>query len=434
MYPMKQRIEVIRIPKESSRAPFRLVEYAYYVSIFYGTFGSALGLSVAMLGAGMLVVLAAFCIMRLGSRAMSVYPPIAYPVSCAIFFIGLQVFVHDEPLMGEYVRSYVPWIAELIILQSLTLRRGFFHRFAFVALVIGVATLPYMQMWTSAPEYQRLALDKMSGVSGLSNPDDLSAWFGFCAIYFILVGIETRRGMVRIASWLIAIGCLYMLGLTVTRAPLFGVAIATVIALRRMLKRGFLPVLLLIILSWSIYESGLFGRIAALYAIRGMEETGRLLVWPLATKRFLSSPLTGVGLSKIATYVPGADHPFTPHNSFLFIALASGIIPLAFLVAYWIRAAKGAFRSTAQHRPDAPFQIPLLIYALLISLQLNTTFMTPWVTVTLTTAMAAGMSRQVRRVAMRRVGRGEIAEHSRRWGKATSGTARYLRYGRPRRS
>jgi O-Antigen ligase len=406
MYTAPQRIKVVHIPN--------LLEYSYYASVFYQIFGSTWGLSVGMLGVGMLMVLAAFCLMRLGSQALTVYSPIAYPLGCGFSLVWLQVFLHGESLMGEYVRPFVPWMLTLIIVQSLSLRQGFFRRFALVASLIGLAALPYLQV-SASPEYERVGLEQ---TGGLSNSNDLAAWFGFCATYFIIVGIETKRGMVRTASWLSAIGCMYVVCLTVTRAAVFAVALATVVALHRLLKRGFLPVLVLTLLGWATYESGLFDRTLGFYAARATEETGRFLVWPLALERFLGSPLTGVGISKIATDVPLGDHPITPHNSFLFIALASGFIPLIFFIASWMQAAKRAFRPNPQHLPDAPFLIPLLIYALLISLELNQPYLTPWMTVTLVTAMSAGMSCQGRRVAVSRTGNGEAAQHARHWGEA----------------
>jgi O-antigen ligase len=356
-----------------------------------------------MIGAGSLAVLAAFCIMRLGSRAMSVYAPIAFPLGCAISVIVLQVSLHSESLMEDSLRQFVVWILSLFIVQSLCLSQGFLHRFAVAAFTIGLTVVPYLQVYVSGAQYQRFGLDRTIG--GLANPNDLAAWFGFCSVYFIILGIETKRAVVRVASWLVAIGCLYIIGLTLSRGPLFASAIAVSIALRRLLKRGFLPVLFLMILCWLVYESGLFERIAAFYTLRSTEETGRLLVWPLVVQRFLSAPLTGVGMSNIATPVSFDGPSITPHSGFLFIALASGIIPLAFFVAYWWRAAWGALRAYAEQTADTPFCIPLLIYAFLITLTGNLPFMAPWVIVTLSTAMTASALPRRRLIVMRQVGK-----------------------------
>jgi O-antigen ligase len=413
--------KVIRVVRRSNATPPRFVEYGYYLSFIYGIMGSAYGFSTNLLGAGMLMALAVLCIMSLRSRAMSVCAQIAFPLGCAVSFVVLQILLYHKSLMAEDVRYFVTWTLALIIIQSLSLRQGFLHRFAFITFGVGLLTLPYMRSFMSNLEFERVDLEHSIAIA---NANDFAAWFGFCAVYFTIVGLEAKRNVSRIPSLLIAVGCLYVIGLTVSRGTLLAVAIAIVIALRRLLKRGFIPVLSLIIFSWTIYELGLFERSAAFYSARATQETGRFLVWPLAIKRFLSSPLAGVGVSNIATHVLGIKEPFTPHNSFLFIALASGIIPLAFFVSYWWRAAKGVLRANAQGLADAPFQIPLLIYAFLVAQQGNAPFMAPWMIVTLSTAIAAGVSCPVRRIAIPRIVRGETTasiRHSREAGSAPGG-------------
>src|SRR5262249_13069479 len=159
------------------------------------------------------------------------------------------------------------------------------------------------------------------------NPNDLGAWFGFCAVYFTILGIETRRQWIRAVAFVLAGACTFVVGLTVSRAPLLAAAICVVFAFRRVLKRGFIPVLSLVIVAWIAYGAGVFDRATSLYQERGLEETGRFLVWPLAIERFLRVPLTGVGASHIDTFVPEKGIAVSPHNSFLFIALASGVVP-----------------------------------------------------------------------------------------------------------
>lgn len=375
--------------------------------------GVAWGLGVGLLGAGMLALLAAFCVMRLGSRAVSVYAPIIFPLTCAASFVVLQVMLHGESLMGSTIRPFVTWILALIVVQSLSLRRGFLHRFAYAALAVGIMLLPYVQYRANSG---RLGLE--AGL-GMYNPNQLAAWFGFCAVYFIIVGIEAKHNGARAIPWLIAVGCLYVVGLAVSRGNLFGVALATTVALRRLLKRGFIPVLAVLILSWTIYELGLFEQIAASYAARGAVETGRGLVWPLAIRRFLDVPLTGVGASSVQTFVPGRERSYPPHNGFIYLALASGVIPLAFFVAYWVRAVRGAHTNVAQPA-DAPFRIPLLIFAFVVMSFTDLAFVESWQIVVLSTAMAGSTSRRLRQVRRYRT-----AKYLGRPGRARYAMARY---------
>src|SRR5204862_3017654 len=136
----------------------------------------------------------------------------------------------------------------------------------------------------------------------------------------------------------------------------------------RFLKRGFVPLLSVLAAAWVAFASGMFDSIAEQYGVRGTVESGRFLVWPMAIARWIGSPFAGVGASHAGTYVPAANMVITPHNSFIFIALVSGVIPLVFFVLYWLQATWGAIRAGAAHRQDAPFFLPLLAYGFLTTL------------------------------------------------------------------
>src|SRR5262249_34068153 len=157
-------------------------------------------------------------------------------------------------IKGEGIRSFIIWIFALIIIRSLSLHRGFLHRCALVLFSIGLIVLPYLVV--KGPGLggmrERLAVD--STVMGyLSNSNDLGTWFGFYCLYFTIVGIETKHNGVRIVSILIAVGCLYIVGLTVSRGALLATAIGITIACRRLLRGGFVPLLLFITLIGTAY-------------------------------------------------------------------------------------------------------------------------------------------------------------------------------------
>jgi len=149
--------------------------------------------------------------------------------------------------------------------------------------------------------------------------------------------------------------------------------------------------------------SGVFNQAIGLYEERGTEETGRFLVWPLAFERFMESPVVGVGISKGATYVPDMGKEVTPHNSFLYIGLTSGLVPFGFFATYWIVAARRAYRLKDQARSEAPFQVPLLVYTFIVACFSAGAFMFPWAVVTLSMAMSAGGPRRVHRLFARRM-------------------------------
>ena len=142
-----------------------------------------------------------------------------------------------------------------------------------------------------------------------------------------------------------------------------GAVLAITVGCRSVLKRSFVPVLALVILVWVVAVTGLFDQAFSKYAERGMEETGREILWPMAVDRFLTSPLVGVGESNILLPIPESSKKSPPHNAFLHIALSSGVLPFAFFLAFWIQAArKSVFHTRGSE--DNPFRLPYLTYML----------------------------------------------------------------------
>jgi O-antigen ligase len=388
IYASPHREELIPAPKLTLSTPSCFVEWGYYFLLFYTIMGGTWGLFVSNLGSALMVILLGWCLLELRSRVVEVIGLVAFPLGCGLSYLFIQVFLHEESLKDADVLPFAQWVVALIIVQSLSLRRNFFHRFAPVMLSIGVAFLPYMAGLLEA-HTPRMRLDK--GVE-YSHPNQLAEWYGFCTVYLTILGYITRRNTVRILYWLIAVGCLYMVTLTVSRGGLLAVAIAIVVASRHLLKSGFLPILLLACLSWIPVELGVFDEATRSYGVRGMEETGRFVVWPAAVDRFLDAPLIGVGASHTSTATTVGS--ITPHNGFLFLAVASGIVPFALFVAYWLRAAWAALQANTRRSPDAAFHIPLLIFTFLTVSLGNLTFMAPWAIVSLALPMAAGLRQQ----------------------------------------
>jgi len=276
-----------------------------------------------------------------------------------------------------------------IIIQSLALRRGFVHRFMLVLFIMGLMTLPYLINFQDGSDANARAGVDSSVLSGdFVGPNGLGAWFGFCCLYFAIVGIETARSGIRVASSLAAVGCLYVAGLSVSRGALVATAIGITIALRRLLRRGFVPLLVFIIVSGTLHSFGVFDHMISRYTTRGTEDTGRALVWPLAIERFLNSPLLGVGVSNTTTYVPHNHKRYEPHNSFIYFALASGVLPFALFVIWWLRAAQSAL-SCDEQLADAPFRLPFFAFTFVNTLVGDLAFMAPWGILTFAVAMAS---------------------------------------------
>jgi O-antigen ligase len=119
-------------------------------------------------------------------------------------------------------------------------------------------------------------------------------------------------------------------------------------------------------------------------------------MWPLIVERFLESPIFGVGMSRIMTFIPDEKDPVPPHNSFLFFALSSGIVPAAFYVAFWIRAVRRSF-SDVGGSEYSPFRTPLLLYAL-VAFILADVSTQPWALLALTVGASSSISHRRERL------------------------------------
>jgi O-antigen ligase len=210
----------------------------------------------------------------------------------------------------------------------------------------------------------------------LANPNDLGAWFGFCALVFSIRGLESRQPLGRWVSWGVALFCLFVLGLTVSRGPLIALAVALAFVFRKQLRRSLIPIVGLIILAGLAFVFGFFDRPIEQYMQRGMQETGRFLVWPRIIDRVIDAPLTGVGVSNIITPIPHGER--TPHNGILFVALGAGLVPLVFFLGYWAAGLRGALRGARAGGREAVYLLPIFVYAFLEMLILNMSFAVAW--------------------------------------------------------
>jgi O-antigen ligase len=112
-----------------------------------------------------------------------------------------------------------------------------------------------------------------------------------------------------------------------------------------------------------------------------MEQSGRERLWPAAVERIFTAPLVGVGISDATMDImPPKRSP--PHNSFLYFALASGVIPLALWVAFWIQALRRSL-AASETEEAAAFRIPFLLYTFTIVMLGDLGFTSPWALIAL---------------------------------------------------
>ncbi|TXG85202.1 MAG: O-antigen ligase domain-containing protein [Thermomicrobiales bacterium] len=360
-------------------AGLSLTELAYLFVMFYAVLGAPLGLTIGNVGVGILMVLVlGVCLVEGGSDHALVLKQISWALASGVSYLLIQFLVHDESSSQLYVRNVGIWIPSLIVVQWLVGREQFLPRFAFVTIALGFAMLPYMNTYGGGG-YQRFGLDNSVG---FANPNDLGCWYGFCALYLTVAGFSARTTASRIVFWVLGLLCLFLVTLTLSRSPLIAMAGALLVASRRIFKESFPLLLLLAGLAYGAMLSGVFDTALKSYGLRATEETGRLRIWPMLIEKFLNAPFVGIGASHAGAVDAGGKF-ITPHNGFMLIGVSSGIVPLTFFVAHWIKAGVLALRATVGNWPLSEYQLPLLVYALLVTNTGNQSFMAPWAIVCL---------------------------------------------------
>jgi len=360
---------------EPAPCPPAFLEYTWYVTLAYSMLDQSWGVHIPMIGGMMFAILAAACLFSIGGQATRLYTPVALVLWTTVSVIAIQIYFHSEQSLNN-TYPYIGWLFNVIIAQALALRPGFLHRFAWAAFAIGLCVLPFVKVGIGGGLIRAGA----SG-TGIASANALGMWFGFCTVYFLSWGLQSRNLWQRAVSWAVALGCLGIVLLSLSRGPLLGIFLACVVGFLPASKRYFFSMLSLIFLIWLVYVSELFQPMIDGFFLRGMEETGRGKVWPVALDRLLDSLWTGVGMDAISTQ-SAWNRYITPHNVLLYIGLGAGIIPLICFLGYLARVGTGILRIVRGVYVGETALLPSLVtFAFLEIMQLDTAFMMSWVVV-----------------------------------------------------
>lgn len=369
------------IPQETAGSgtsyPPAYVEYLWYASIAYAMLGKMWGVVIPAIGGIILAIIATASLVQTRKTLVQLCAPVAWGIGAGVVLILIQFVFHDTRSLDSSI-VIIGWLLTVIIVQALSLRPGFLHRFALAAFVIGVAVLPYLSIRVetgSGPT--RLG----AAGTGISNPNTLAMWFGFSVLFFLFRGMQSRAFFNRVMYGGASLGCLYVVALTVSRGALLSLLVACVVGFRLVLKRNFVPVLAVVMLLVLVYASGVFQEMIDPYVSRGAEESGRGKVWPLVVERIVDSPWAGVGLDNIYTFTR-VGHGHNPHNGLLFFALSAGIVPMLCFLAYLFRVGNGMLHIMKfPHREEDMLLPPLVTFALVEIMFADFSFMMQWVVV-----------------------------------------------------
>lgn len=169
-------------------------------------------------------------------------------------------------------------------------------------------------------------------------------------IYLAVIGFAvalSSRGWLR---WVFALGAIVGVAATETRSAWIGSALAiAVLALQRLKRAQFRHLARLGALLYGLVVLGLVAptivrplsnRLSTVFDSDFQSNSTRVELWKSTATAIADSPLVGHGTAPLTPYLPQAfQAQFShPHNNFLQVAFAFGLVGLALFVAYFVSA------------------------------------------------------------------------------------------------
>ena len=338
-------------------------------------FGSSFSLSPTK---GLLLLAAAGFVVRFlrGERPPLHAAQIAY--GCFLVVAGLGILVAVDPLVVE--RTLTVWIAAWIITLwvSNADRRELVTLFWCMA--ISGAVLGVLAAAGSSPqELQQggaVATGRASGA--FTHPNELGDYLVVSLPLSVALG-TLRRGWRRWTLYLAAALQAAGLALTLSRGAIFGAIAGGAVLLlwgqyRRIVITALCIALVAFIADPSLIDSGEIQTVTSrLSTVESFSTTSgdRILIWSRTPSMIADHPLLGVGEGNFPDVAPlygivGLDAtPFDhAHDVLLTVAAETGLLGLAFFVAFCVATA-GAAISALRRSLDA--ELRLLTLALLAS-------------------------------------------------------------------
>lgn len=232
-----------------------------------------------------------------------------------------------------------------------------FDAMAIAAIVVSASAL--VQLLTGAPSGFALGSIVVPRVAGLlGGPNQLAGYLGLLFPMLLLAFVERRSRLAGPALVILAAALVF----TLSRAGLFGVAVATLVVVQWRPFSGRLRAVVVggvgafCVLAGLTVFSGGAAHLASADDVARPDGLGtRTQLWHAALALFEGSPMFGVGAGNFEERLASVGYPqlHTHANSWYFEALADGGLVLLTATVVWIRSAFVAVARFAQREPLA---------------------------------------------------------------------------------
>jgi O-antigen ligase len=358
---------------------YYILELATYIYLFYAIFAVQLGISINLLGIGILSSCAILALFLM----ISDYRPILILILICLtsgLFLVIQMEVFQVAWDQGGVKALLTWVLLSVVFYAQIHRPGFLKRLGIVMLIISVLLMPSIILEKARVPGEIVRAKAVEGTS-LNNANALGALLGFTALVFWLWGFRQARMVRRWGLWGISVIIFLLMGLTVSRGALLAVLIGLVLSFRGVsLRHRISAMVMLTILSYVVLFIPFIAQLVGDFQARALEETGRFLIWPAAWEQIVQSPWLGHG-AEHEIYLPSLGVYRSAHNPFLYLWVSSGILPVIFLAILWVCALRKANRWDPKIDKAGIDPLPLLGYAITMSMSSNFHFVSVWAVV-----------------------------------------------------
>jgi O-antigen ligase len=230
-------------------------------------------------------------------------------------------------------RGLIPFAAGVVAWHALDRRRGAAAVIALLAAGSVAAAIGAAGFFAAGGRYPARAI----GLTG--------SWMTFGLQLLLVVSLAcgvamTARGRAwRLGALAAALAGTAGIATSFTRSAWLGLAaaLAVILGLRR--PRWLLALGLIAVLAVAALPGDLGDRLRSAFDPAHEANRERMLMWDAGVRAFRDHPVTGVGLQNLTSLLEGyrspeaAERPAHVHNSYLHIALATGVVGLVAFLA-----------------------------------------------------------------------------------------------------
>lgn len=257
--------------------------------------------------------------------------PIDRPALAWLLAMGLATLTAlDRPASAtNLVKGLIPFMAGLAAWHALDRRRG---AAALIALFVSgsiVSLIGVTRFLAAGGRYPARAI----GLTGFWMTYSLELLMILSLALGVAITMRDRRW--RLGGLATALACAIGLAASFTRSAWLGLAVSLAVLLGVRRRWALLVLVPLLVVTWYALPGDLGDRLRSAFDPSHVANRERVMMWDAGVRAFRDHPVTGVGLQNLTTLLdryrlPGeVEHPSHVHNSYLQVALATGVVGLA---------------------------------------------------------------------------------------------------------